>query len=267
LCQDSLWLQFYGIRERVLKMIGFANSQIISVKKENNEVSSFTIHPVPDGFSSRKAGQYLLLKLPKGNGWSEAHPFTITSSGSGDVLKITVKRVGDFTTALHSITTPVDVQISGPLGNFGKTIDEESKIVFIAGGIGITPFLSLLMHLDEKKSNAGITLFWANNKLEEFFALDFLNDLSIRLNIKIIVVSFEPNSEKGLNDSNLIWKSGHLTGAMFEEFIEEKNSKIYMCGSENMQKYVFSQIKGLGIEPENVETEKIGIYMKSKTEN
>lgn len=205
----------------------------------------------------------MLLKLPQKNAWSQAHPFTITSRCSENFLKITVRRIGDFTTALHAVTTPADVQVAGPLGEYAKKIDEDQKIVFIAGGIGITPFISLLMHLDKEKSTAQITLFWANNRLEEFFALDMLNDLSKRIKIKIILVVFESGNENTLNRFNFICKTGHLTTKIVEEFTDGRDTGFYMCGSENIQKYVFSQIKKLGILPESVETEKIGIFMKN----
>jgi len=249
-------------------MSNFINSQIISVQKENEQVSSFLIHPVPDGFSIRKPGQYLLLKLSLANVWSRAHPFTLTSRPDEDNLKITVKKIGDFTTALHSISPPVDVQISGPLGDYGATIDIEKKdteikLVFIAGGIGITPFISLLKALNAKKTTPQITLFWANNKAEEYFDLDFLNELATRNHIKVILVTLEENGARGRGGDNFIWQQGHLTADMFTSFIEDRTAKFYMCGSENMQKYVFSQLKELGIPPENVETEKIGIYMKN----
>lgn len=243
-------------------MNGFAKTQITSVKKENSQVSSFTIHPFPEGFSRQRPGQYLLLKLPRGTGWSEAHPFTVTSRPHEDFLKITVKRIGDFTTALHSIPLPGDVQVSGPLGDYGNRIDDHKTMVFIAGGIGITPFISLLMSLDEKKSTADITLFWANNRVEELFALDFFNELSTRINIKIILVIFEPTPENGGKGDCFTRKTGHLTTKLFEECIEKRTAAFYMCGSENMQRHVFSQIRTLGILPENVETEKFGIYMK-----
>jgi len=247
-------------------MSNFINSQIISVQKENDQVSSFLIHPVPDGFSLRKPGQYLLLKLSLANVWSQAHPFTLTSSPDEDNLKITVKKIGDFTTALHAISPPFDVQISGPLGDYGATINTEKKLVFIAGGIGITPFISLLKALNAKKANPQITLFWANNKAEEYFDLDFLNELAAQNHIKVILMTLEEDGAKGRGYANIIWKQGHLTADLFGTFIEDRTAKFYMCGSENMQKYVFSQLKELGITPETVETEKIGIYMKNSPE-
>lgn len=245
-------------------MSEYFNSKIISKKKENDLVSSFAIKPVPDGFTSRKAGQYLLLKIFQEDAWSEAHPFTITSRPGDDYLKITVKKIGGFTKALHSINPPVNVQVSGPHGIYGKTIDQWRKIVFIAGGIGITPFISLLMHLDERRSTAQIRLFWAVNKWEEYFSLAILKEYSSRLNLKIVLVALEFPDDKSEYGPNLVWKRGYLTTEILEEMSELNDAALYMCGSENMQKYVFSQIKELGLLPENVETEKIGIYMKDK---
>ena len=78
----------------------------------------------------------------------------------------------------------------------------------------------------------------------------------------MILVTFEFDNENVVSGSRFLWKRGYLTTEIFRESLEEGDYKFYMCGSENVQKHVFSQIRELGIMPKNVETEKFGIYME-----
>jgi NAD(P)H-flavin reductase len=246
-------------------MDDFTKTRLVARTKENDQVSTFHIDPVPFSFSGQKAGQYLMLRLPRGDSWTERHTFTITSGTHETPLKITVKKIGSFTAALHTLDIPTEILVKGPLGSFGETIDQENSVVFIAGGIGITPFLSLLKHQKENKAVTQVVLFWANNKPEEFFGLEFLSDVKASLNIDIILVSASSDDSRFAGNPALVHRSGFLTRELFAEFSEIFNARIYLCGSENMQKYVLGQLESLGIRVGEIETEKIGVYMKNVT--
>ncbi|TFG61958.1 MAG: FAD-dependent oxidoreductase [Spirochaetales bacterium] len=239
----------------------YTEAQIISVKIENPSVSSFEIKPLPPRFAERKAGQYLLLKIKKENEWSEPHPFTITSRLSEDFVGITVKKLGKFTNILHSIKPPAPVMIQGPLGKFADNVIKDNKSIFIAGGIGITPFISILDYLAYSKSSAKIILFWANENIEDLFYLDQLHDLSKKINLKIILVINNLDKNKIKNKYSFDWKNGYLTRETLSEYIIDQTTKFYMCGSPNMQKYLFAQLELLKIVPAMIDTEKFGIYM------
>ncbi len=60
-------------------MAEFIESKIVKIIHENQFIYSFLINPFPEEFITMKPGQYLLLKVKRGNDWSEPHPFTITS--------------------------------------------------------------------------------------------------------------------------------------------------------------------------------------------
>lgn len=172
---------------------------IEDVKSENDTVSSIFIKPKPEIFNTAKAGQYLLIRLRKNTGWTEFHPFTLTNNLKDELIKITVKKVGQFTTILHSLKLPTAVQVKGPLGTFGKEIDESKRCVFIAGGIGITPFISLLEYLRQNKSEMQITLFWANENSNDLFYLDKLEQYCKELNFKTVLI-INTKIETGLRD-------------------------------------------------------------------
>ncbi len=95
-----------------------------------------TFHYIP--------GQFLMVRFLAKGVWYEAHPFSISvGSGTGDI-RLTIKRLGDYTKKLSThIQSGTKVFIDGPHGIFGATISEKEKILCLGGGVGITPIRSL----------------------------------------------------------------------------------------------------------------------------
>jgi predicted ferric reductase len=93
------------------------------------------------------AGQFLFVRFKGDKGLDETHPFTISSAPHEDVLRVTIKACGDFTRHLFQNLKPgMDAVVEGAYGMFNyKTGDD--KQIWVAGGIGITPFLSFLRDL------------------------------------------------------------------------------------------------------------------------
>ena len=88
-------------------------------------------------------GQFAFVTIDAA-GFREAHPFTISSGAGEDVLRFTMKVLGDYTRRVRDdLTAGPDAAIEGPYGRFNPLRDSR-KQVWIAGGIGITPFLSVL---------------------------------------------------------------------------------------------------------------------------
>lgn len=93
------------------------------------------------------AGQFLFVRFKGDKALDEAHPFTISSAPHEDVLRVTVKASGDFTRHLfHNLKPGMDALVEGAYGLFNYKTGGDKQI-WIAGGIGITPFLSFLRDL------------------------------------------------------------------------------------------------------------------------
>lgn len=93
------------------------------------------------------AGQFLFVRFKGDKALDEAHPFTISSAPHEDTLRVTVKASGDFTRHLFQNLKPgMDAIVEGAYGLFDYRSGGE-KQVWVAGGIGVTPFLSFLRDL------------------------------------------------------------------------------------------------------------------------
>ena len=115
----------------------------------------------PDGFDFI-AGQYNRWTLPitATDGRGSSRFFTISSSPSEkDFLVVTTKIIqSDFKKELLKLHENQEIKIFGPMGQFILDENSEKEHVFLAGGIGITPFHSMIAHEAEKNSNKKLIL-------------------------------------------------------------------------------------------------------------
>ena len=92
-------------------------------------------------------GQFVLLYVESKDGW-QRHPFTISSAPSDNLIRFTVKALGDFTTNIHKTLQPgMPAVIGSPHGRFDWRTGTNSQ-VWIGAGVGVTPFLSWIRSLD-----------------------------------------------------------------------------------------------------------------------
>lgn len=118
---------------------------------------------------SFKPGQFAFIEI-QGQGWSEPHPFTISSAPDEDRLRFTIKVLGDWTRKVREELKPGgDVIVRGPYGRFDASETACKKQVWIAGGIGLTPFLSKLRAMDEQDDREIHFAYAARNKEEAIF--------------------------------------------------------------------------------------------------
>jgi predicted ferric reductase len=93
------------------------------------------------------SGQFVVLSFGGRGGW-QRHPFSVTSAPSERRLDVSIKAVGDYTSGLRDTLRPgIPARVVGPFGGFDYSRGGQHQI-WIAGGIGITPFMSWIRSLD-----------------------------------------------------------------------------------------------------------------------
>lgn len=157
--------------------------KIIHIKSESDNISSF-IFEKPKGFSFYP-GQYLDIQLPIEDPLGKTRAFTISSSPTEDFLMITTKKgVSVFKKHLFSLKPGDIISTSHPVGTF--ILDESSPAVFLAGGIGITPFRSMIKYAVDKKLTTPITLIYSNSDNKFLFKKELENWQTKLTNLRII---------------------------------------------------------------------------------
>ncbi len=185
--QNNLLLKFYLFTFVILGLLSFIYRSIlgkflvktfifkvIDVKQLNNNI--IEIHLSPKDFDckfSYKPGQFIFIKFLQKGLDKEFHPFTLTSISTEKNLIITVKGLGDYTKFLvNNLHKNVLAKIEGPFGNFSYKTERKNQI-WIAGGIGITPFISFLKDLEVNRG-FNIKMFYCVRNFQQAVYYDFL---------------------------------------------------------------------------------------------
>ena len=148
-----LWTVSVGgfVLYRIVKPVWTLALHNLTVERvDRNPDGTISVWIVGRGLSrmKTKAGQFFLWRFLTPGMWLEAHPFSISRSPRGNVLRITVKPVGDFTAAMADLLPGTKVMAEGPLGRFTPDHRRAHGTVLIGAGSGIAPMVSLLEDLD-----------------------------------------------------------------------------------------------------------------------
>ena len=126
----------------------FVPYSVEAVKHPNNASTEVTLRPRKEPIKKHRAGQFLFIRFPRDKDLNESHPFTISSAPAEDVLRLTIKASGNFTRELFSrLKEGAEAIVEGAYGMFNYKTGGPKQI-WIAGGIGLTPFLSFVRDMD-----------------------------------------------------------------------------------------------------------------------
>lgn len=173
----------------------------------------------------------------------EAHPFSFSNSNNGPYVRFTIKNLGDDTARLRDIPAGTRALVEGPYGDFSYKNTKNINQVWIAGGIGITPFLSMARSFSGHKEY-DIRFYYGTESLEEAVFLQEFIDITRHMpeNFHTTVVS------------------KNVSGFVSAEFLQGSLGKLdvfdyFICGPPGMMKALLSQLTGAGVPVEQIHFE------------
>jgi predicted ferric reductase len=125
-------------------------------------------------------GQFQFITFHRKKGLpEEEHHWTISSSPTETgVVRSTIKNLGDFTSTIGETREGDTATVHAPFGRFSYTLyPGEDDFVFIAGGIGITPMISMIRHMRDTGSDFPVLLIYANRDLDSAVFREELLDI------------------------------------------------------------------------------------------
>ena len=203
---------------------------VASVKQFGNDMLEISLKP-EDKKLTFGAGQFAFVSF-KGINKQEQHPYTISSHPSDENLRITVKALGDYTADLQtSLEKGVEAKVQGPFGQFDFKNAKYKKQLWLAGGIGITPYLSFIREVGD---DYDVKMVWSVNKLKD---ANYKNEIEAVTNNK-------PNLDFIMNDSET---QGHFTIDKLYQSIDLKDHSVFICGPEVMRESYIKQLMQKGV--------------------
>jgi ferredoxin-NADP reductase len=215
----------------------------------------------PTGFVF-KAGQNIDLTISGDRHASSqrlTHTFSIASSPCEEDIVITTRmRNTVFKQTLSNLPIGGRVQIEGPMGSFILHNNLAKPAIFLAGGIGIAPFLSMLTYATGEELRHYIVLFYANRCLRDAAFLDNLRKLE-HTNPRF---RFVPTFTRMLsNNDSWKGKTGHVSSEMlFTEVTMTRGSIYYIAGPPTMDAAMRRTLSEVGVDEDDIRTEEFAGY-------
>lgn len=217
--------------------------RFVESKNVTDDVKSFIFEP--EAGLSWKAGQYMHYLFPHSNEDDRGHERWFTNSAAPFEKHIIIstriasEKVSSFKHALASLKPGDEIEADGPEGDF-TVEDQDRNYIFVAGGIGITPFRSILAEADHQRIKLKATLLYANRNSDVTFKDELEQFAAHNPNLKI----------KYLIDPEKIDQQ-----LLKEQISAVENPYVYVSGPEPMVKGLAAQLEQLGFAKENIKTD------------
>ena len=236
---------------------------VTGVRPESDSVRTVELAPTQGGGIRHLPGQFLYFRPVSGALPPEEHPFTISSAPhSQGKLTITVKGLGDFTSALDRLRPGDKVAVDGPYGRFcHHHAPRDRDLVFIAGGIGVTPFLSMLESLDAEGFKQRAMLIWSARSRKDLLRFDELQAMAgRRKNFSFHPVLSREPGWRGLSgrlDQDLLRRL-LTTSRTPAAGTAKRPREFYICAGHGVMDAVAAALKGLGVPGRRIHAERFG---------
>ncbi len=214
--------------------------------------------PINGNSLPHEAGQYVAIRALHGAASTPVRAFSIVSEPSAANLQLAFRRSGALTERLSSLYIGDEIEVQGPFGSFVLP-DDTDPIVMIAGGIGITPFISMLRHMVTTGDTArAVILIHSNRSLSTTPFYDELLDLQKKLpNLQTIIYTEngEDTSHQGTVNQSVV--------SLINTYAP--TADYYICGPDSLTNLSVALLNDQGIGDERIFTESFAQSSKSDT--
>jgi predicted ferric reductase len=197
-----------------------------------------------------RAGQYFRWRFLTRDGWWRTHPFSLSAPLNDRFLRLTVKGIGDDSRGLQGLHPGTRVAVEGPYGLFTAQRQRRSKVLLVAGGIGITPLRALIEDIPAKKN--AITLIYRARSWEDVIFRDELEKL-IRERRGAIHYLIGQRGTPELPDDPLSEQT--LRGLV----PDVASRDVFVCGPASMMQRMQGILRQLGVPEQQIHLERFAL--------
>ncbi len=206
-----------------------------------------------DGFDFLP-GQYAWFAIGRSPFALTKHPFSFSSSSEAQgTVQVSIKSLGDFTSTVADLEVGTKVYIDGPHGVFSPDLYEGPGFGLIAGGVGITPTMSILRTLADRDDRRPVVAFVASNNWDDVTFREELELHAQRDNVTVVhTLGDAPDDWNG--------ETGRLDAEMMRRHLPQRYQRwqYFICGPDAMMDAMEVALDALDVPPDRVHTERFG---------
>jgi predicted ferric reductase len=232
--------------------------EVVRVTQETADVWTLEMKPArPELGIDHLPGQFLFLTLHRDLGPTEEHPFSISSAPSKDGhVTATIKASGDYTRTIGDTEVGHRATVRAPFGRFSHVLDRQDKpLVFIAGGVGVTPMLSMIRHMHAEGSDRSVLLLYGSRTEADIVARAELDQIAASGSPSLRVVHV-----LGKADDDWQGETGHIDRACIECHCGSLDGRsFYVSGPPLMIDAIVRTLRGAGVPDRDIHFERFSL--------
>ena len=238
-----------------------AKTTMLLSRMEVAEATTAFIFGRPDNFDF-KAGQsadFTMINPPETDAEGNTRAFSIASPPYEPEIMITTRiRNTAFKRTLKSMKIGTELNIDGPFGSMTLHNNATRPAVFLAGGIGITPFRSMVLRAAKDQLSHQLYLFYSNRYPEAAAFLEELRDLEKKNHHYKFIATMDESGE-----SHRVWQgeTGHINKGMLTKYLTNLDGPIYyIAGPPSMVSSMHSMLNEAGVNDDDIRSEAFSGY-------
>jgi len=217
--------------------------RVAEVRTERGDTTTLVMRPEGHPGFRFSPGQFGWLTVWGSPFKITGHPFSFSSSAevTDGLVEMSIRNLGDFTSAIHKVPVGQRVYLDGPYGSF--TIGNEADMhVLIAGGVGITPMMSMIRTFADRNDARPAILLYGSKDWESITFREELDALKARLNLTVVHVLASPSTD---------WtgERGFITAEVFKRHLPPPyaDHEYFICGPDVMMDAIEKALGELGV--------------------
>ena len=247
----------FVVHLRLVKPLAFRRRpwEVVEVRPDVARTWNLVLAPVGHAGLRFAPGQFAWLKIGV-SPWSvRENPFSFSSSAERpERLEFGIKELGDSTSAIGRLPPGTRVFVDGPHGSFSSDFHSTDGFVMIAGGVGISPILSMLRTLADRGDRRPVTLVYACSRWDRVAFRGELEALGARLALEVVYV---------LEAGHPGWSGpiGYVTRELLAPLLapDPAARQVFLCGPDAMMEAVERMLLDSGVPAARIELERFDL--------
>lgn len=241
--------------------------RIARTEDESSVIRSFCLEPVDgDVLLPFEAGQFLTIRIaPQGAEKPVVRTYTLSSAPSDPFYRISVKREGEGAVSRHlhdGLRADDIIEARAPKGAFFIDAAEIRPAVLMAGGVGITPMISMARHVASEgirtRHRRSLTVFHSAQTTKQRAFADAFRDLETSSGGTFRYFSLIGKPAPGESEGRDFDRAGHITAEFLQQTLPLDDYDFFLCGPPPFMQALYDILRGLGVRDARIFAEAFG---------